>query len=229
MFKNIIIKVVNGISVCVIICAVLVLLNVVTTSSGEAPSIFGYSIFRVMTGSMEPTIPTDALIITQKTPAGDLSVGDVISFYSRDPALSGSVNTHRIVAIEQDGNQYYFTTKGDANNVDDIYTTLEEDLIGRVVYSSVVLGKAVRLLSNPLIFIPVILVPLGLMLVINLYQTVKIAKSIAREEEEQAVREALEEIRKKKEANQNQMAGNMAETEEQAIDAQGCTSESEGE
>jgi hypothetical protein len=76
------------------------------------------------------------------------------------------------------------------------------------VYSSVGLGKAVRLLSNPLIFIPVILVPLGLMLVINLYQTVKIAKSIAREEEEQAIREALEEIRKKKEAHQNQQTEN---------------------
>ncbi len=200
MLKKIIFKAINIISVTVIICSVLILISVLLTKSGKAPSIFGYSMFTVMTGSMEPTIPTNSLIVVKETDSSELAVGDVISFYSRDPSLSGSVNTHRIVGIEPDGEQYIFTTKGDANNSNDIYTTLDSDVIGEVVFNSYYLGVAIRLLSNPLIFIPLIVVPLALMIIINLYQTVSLAKKITKEEEEKAVKATLEVIARRKQA-----------------------------
>jgi signal peptidase I len=156
--------------------------------------------FRVMTGSMEPTIPTDALIVARQTDPEDLAVGDVISFYSRDPNLSGSVNTHRILEIHRESDGLYFTTKGDANNVADQYITQESDIVGRVIFVSAGLGKAVRLLSNPLIFVPVILLPLALMLFLNLRQTVLLTKKLAQEEEERAIQEALEALREKRES-----------------------------
>jgi signal peptidase I len=201
--KKWIYRIVDGISVLIIACAVFVLLTVLLTGSGEAPSILGYSVFRVMTGSMEPTIPTDALIVVQKVDPVGLEVGDIISFYSRDPSLDGAVNTHRIIAIDQKDGAYSFTTRGDANNIDDHYQTTEADLIGKVIFSSVVWGKAVRLLSNPLIFLPVIILPLAVMLIMNLYRTISLAKKIAREEEEAAIREALEALKKKREEEQS--------------------------
>jgi signal peptidase I len=198
MLKKIILTIINTISILIIICAVFVLLTVLFTGSGQAPSILGHSMFRVMTGSMEPTIPTDSLIVVKKIEASELNVGDVISFYSKDPSLDGAVNTHRIVAIEEEAGKYYFTTKGDANNVDDQYTTTESDLIGKVIMVSYKWGKAVRLLSNPLLFIPLIIFPLAVILAMNLYQTVSLARKIAREEHEQAIKDAVEEIKRRK-------------------------------
>jgi signal peptidase I len=198
MVKKIICNCINAISIFIIICAVVVLLTVLFTESGEAPSLFGYSLFRVTTGSMEPTIRTNEAIIVKQTDVASLEVGDIISFYSKDPSLNGEVNTHRIVEIEKDDDHYYFTTKGDANNSNDLYTTTEEDIVGRLVTHSVGLGKAVRLASNPLIFIPFIVVPLALMLIINLWHTISLAKKIARDEEEQEVREAVKKMKEQK-------------------------------
>jgi hypothetical protein len=90
-----------------------------------------------------------------------------------------------------------FSTRGDANNVDDRYDTQEDDLIGQVVFSSYFLGILVRLLANPLIFIPVILLPLAVLLLRNLWHTISLARQIAKQEEERAIRQAMEEIRKK--------------------------------
>ena len=122
----------------------------------------------------------DQAIVKQTAPAS-IHENDVISFYSSDPALSGAVNT----------------TKGDANNVVDRYDVDSRDLLGRVVWSSLILGKIVRLVSNPLIFVPIILVPLAIILIANLVKTVSYARKIAKDEEEAAVKEAIQYIREK--------------------------------
>lgn len=128
----------------------------------------------------------------------EIREGDVISFYSLDPALDGAVNTHRVVSVEKEGDGYIYQTKGDANNVADAYDVQSEYLVGKVIWSSLILGKISRLAANPLIFIPVILLPLSVILLTNLIHTVRLAKKITREEEEAAVREAVEELRKRK-------------------------------
>lgn len=187
----------NTLSVIIIALAVIVLLIVVLTKSGEAPNVFGYSVFRVLTGSMEPAIETDSLILVRRIDPSEIKKDDIISFYSQDPSHGGAVNTHRVVSVEQDGELWYYTTKGDANQIEDKYIVTSNDLIGKVIFTSHTLGLFVRLLANPLIFIPVILLPLFIILLSNLIRIVRLAKKMAKEEEEAAVREALEEIRKK--------------------------------
>ena len=221
--KDILLKLMNVVSVLIIVISIGALLTVVLTKPGQAPNFFGYSFFRVMTGSMEPAIPTNSLIVVKRTPAAELSEGDVITFYSRDPSLMGEPNTHRIISIEESQGKRIFHTKGDANNMADVYPTKEEDLIGRVVYSSYGLGSFVRLISNPLIFVPLILVPLAIMLIRSIVDSVSAAKKLAKEEEEKAVREALAALREKKAAEQNQdtdiakaEASNAAEAEKRA-------------
>lgn len=216
MLKNLILKFLNLLSIIVILFSIMVLLKVVITRSGEAPEFMGYSLFRVMSGSMEPTMPTNCLIIVKKIDPSTLRVGDVISFYSRDPELMGAINTHRITDIECVDGKYVFRTKGDANYEADSYPTMQEDVIGKVIHSSVALGKLVRLLSNPLVFAPVIMIPLMIMLGHSLWDGFTLAKKLAREEEEAAVREAVEAIRQKQ-AQQNESEGGR-ETEGQKQD-----------
>ena len=193
-------KLFNAAAIALILVSVFVLLSVVLTPAGQVPQVLGYSVFRVMTGSMEPEIREDSLLVVKKTPPEDIVPGDVISFFSPDPMLEGAVNTHRVVRIEKENGRTQFITKGDANVIEDIYPTDASALVGRVVFQSYGLGKAVSLLSNPLIFGTIILLPLLVILLMNLYRAVRIAADIAKKEEEEAVRKALEEIKAKQDA-----------------------------
>ena len=196
-------KLFNILAIGLIVASVLVLLTVVLTPAGQVPQIFGFSVFRVMTGSMEPEIPEDSMLLVRKTPPEEIKEGDVISFFSPDPTLEGAVNTHRVQRVEQHDGDIWFTTKGDANAIEDIYPPDDSLLVGRVVFQSYGLGKAVSLLSNPLVFGAIILLPLLIILLMNLYRAVRLAADISKKEEEEAVRQALEEIKAKK-ASENQ-------------------------
>ena len=193
-------KLFNAAAIALILVSVFVLLSVVLTPAGQVPQVLGYSVFRVMTGSMEPEIREDSLLVVQKTPPEDIAPGDVISFFSPDPMLEGAVNTHRVVRIEKENGRTQFITKGDANVIEDIYPTDASALVGRVVFQSYGLGKTVSLLSSPLVFGIIILLPLLVILLMNLYRAVRIAADIAKKEEEEAVRKALEEIKAKQDA-----------------------------
>lgn len=198
MIKKIFFSIINFLSVVTIIAAVFVLCTVIFTKSGEAPSVFGYTALRVTTGSMEPTYAVDTMILVKKVLPEEIKENDVISFYSQDPALDGAVNTHRVVEIKEEDGERSFVTKGDNNNVVDSYDVESEYLLGKVVASSLIIGKISRLVANPLIFIPVILIPLVVILIGNLVGTIRMAKKIAKEEEEAAVQEALRQIKEKK-------------------------------
>lgn len=187
----------NAICVLVILFTSAVLIKVVLTPRGNVPEIGGYSLLRVLTGSMEPTIGVDSILVVHKTTPQDIQVGDIISFYSSDPELNGTVNTHRVIEIEETGGGLLFHTRGDANALEDRYPPSQYDLVGVVVFSSRALGKVARLLSNPLFFLPVVLLPLVLILIVNFIRVVKSTKELMRQEEEQAIRQALEERKKK--------------------------------
>lgn len=193
-------KLFNAAAIALILASVFVLLSVVLTPAGQVPQVLGYSVFRVMTGSMEPEIREDSLLLVQKTPPEDIVPGDVISFFSPDPMLEGAVNTHRVVRIEKENGRIQFITKGDANVIEDTYPVDASALVGRVVFQSYGLGRAVSLLANPLVFGIIILLPLLIILLMNLYRAVRIAADIAKKEEEEAVRKALEEIKAKQNA-----------------------------
>lgn len=198
MIKKIFFAIIDIISVLIIAAAIFVLCIVLMTTPGKPPQIMGYTALRITTGSMAPTYGIDTMVIVKDTKASEIQEGDVISFYSTDPSLDGAVNTHRVVEVHEENGARTFVTKGDKNNVVDAYDVEEKYLIGKVVYASKLLGKLSRLVSNPIVFLPVILIPLAVILISNLVNTLVLAKKIAREEEETAVREAIEKIREKK-------------------------------
>lgn len=98
-------------------------------------SIGGYSMFRVVTGSMEPTISVGALLVSKETPIGEIGIGDVVTFRTKEQAIYGETVTHRVVGrfYGQDGT-LFLETRGDANAVSDGHLVSEENLIGKVVW-----------------------------------------------------------------------------------------------
>jgi signal peptidase len=85
---------------------------------------------KVLTGSMEPSIHVDDVILIKQTDVSELQVGDVITFYSDDPQIKDMPNSHRIIRINDDGT---FTVKGDANPVEDTYKVRPDRVIGKYV------------------------------------------------------------------------------------------------
>lgn len=100
-------------------------------------SFFGYSFFKVTTGSMEPTISVGSLILTKDVEIDTLEINDVVSFFSKEAYLNGKIITHRVVEKETSGTgQILLTTRGDANSSTDIHRVDESNLIGKVVWIS---------------------------------------------------------------------------------------------
>lgn len=96
----------------------------------NVPSLGGVMPLVVLTDSMYPEIESGDLIFCRKADTAALSVGDIIVF--RDPEGKGDVTiiVHRIVNITEEGGKRSFTTRGDANNVDDPRQVAEEDVVG---------------------------------------------------------------------------------------------------
>lgn len=90
-------------------------------------SLFGYSVFNVVTGSMSGTIEINDYVVVKNTK--DVQIKDIITFMSE-----GELITHRLVM--KNGNNYI--TRGDANTADD-YSIEQKDIVGKVV---LVLPKA---------------------------------------------------------------------------------------
>ena len=84
MIRKIICGVINTLSVLVIAAAIVILCMVLFTEPGKPPNIFGFTMLRITTGSMEPTYATDTLLVVKKTDPKEIMEGDVISFYSTD-------------------------------------------------------------------------------------------------------------------------------------------------
>lgn len=186
---------INFTAMVLIAVSLFVLLTVVLTPAGQVPQVMGCSILQVLTGSMEPAIPEGSMLVIRETDPSLLQPGDIISFFSSDPTLDGALNTHRIQRIEAEDGKLRFITKGDANVLEDIYPVEAQRVAGKVIFISPALGKLVHLISNPIVFGVAILLPLVIMLIANIVGALRSALILAKEEEEQAVRQALEALK----------------------------------
>jgi len=76
------------------------------------PRFLGYSSVVIYGGSMAPKVQRGSVAVGKPVDAGSLAVGDIVVYRAigaRTPTL------HRIIAIDLEGEERVFTTKGDAN------------------------------------------------------------------------------------------------------------------
>lgn len=96
-----------------IIQTILIIIGVVAIVGFVIPSLLGYKPRVVKSGSMEPEIMTGAIAYNDThAKVEDVKVGDIIVYQ-----IEESYVTHRVVAINDDNT---FTTKGDANQTEDL-------------------------------------------------------------------------------------------------------------
>lgn len=108
------------------------------------PRLFGYEIYSVVSGSMEPAIPVDSMVYIKKEAPEDMKKDDVIAFYgARD---SSAIITHRVV--ENRIVMGEFITKGDANQTEDMNPVPYDNFIGKVTCSIPKVGGAAQIFTS---------------------------------------------------------------------------------
>ena len=84
-----------------------------------------FRLVAVVSGSMEPTIPTGSLcIVNIRIPYEKIEEGDVIVYVRKSDGLR---IIHRVIAVTDDG----LVTKGDHNQIDDGLSTTQENFYGK--------------------------------------------------------------------------------------------------
>lgn len=84
--------------------------------SGEAPNVFGYQIFRVSSGSMEPELLVGDVILVKQVQPEEVKMGDTVTYKGEEGDLADKFITHKVIATPQYVNgEYVFQTQGIAN------------------------------------------------------------------------------------------------------------------
>ena len=166
--------IISGILVLAIVLCVIVVVQIMSVGY---VTVNGHSVFRVVTGSMEPTIPTGAVLISEETEIEDIKVNDIICFRSKTSEMLGQVITHRVVKIMESGDGgLCLETRGDANTVSDGYLVTKGNLIGKVTWYSGNENLLVRILSfltGKIGFLACIVLPVFLIAGVMMKDTVK--------------------------------------------------------
>jgi signal peptidase len=102
----------------------------------------------VKSGSMEPAVHTGGIVIVR--PAAAYKVGDIITFGA--DTKTQIPTTHRIVAVEGEGVNAVFTTKGDANDTADPARTRYSDVHGKMLLTLPYVGYILSFARQPLGF-----------------------------------------------------------------------------
>lgn len=105
----------------IVILITVVIFTLYTKINGNVPTVFGYSILRVSSGSMSPELEVGDVIISKDVEnADELKLDDVITFYGQG-ATEGILVTHKVIKspyVDENGITM-LQTKGVANEFAD--------------------------------------------------------------------------------------------------------------
>lgn len=159
-------------------------INASMLGGNALPMPFGFGMTVVLSGSMEPELSVDDLLIV--TPSDTYEVGDVVVYQTQRTAV-----VHRIVSINGDK----IITRGDANNTEDDPIT-KENIKGKVIFAIPFIGLIVNLIKTP--FGTILLLGAAVWLLESSFKKEKDKKA----EELAAIRREIEELKKDAESPQ---------------------------
>lgn len=105
----------------------------------------GYTIFRVITGSMADVINPQDIVIVKITK--DVDINDIITYKNENDFI-----THRVI----DKSEEKIITKGDANTSDDSPIT-EDAIVGKVIYIINNVSIWIKVFTTPQVIIAIII------------------------------------------------------------------------
>lgn len=110
--------------------------------------LFGFQVFSVLSGSMEPEYHVGSLIYVKEVDYHELKSGDVITFMLSEDLVA----THRIVDVcpdQDDPTVLRYQTKGDANEAPDGTLVHYKNVLGTPVFTIPYLGYIADFIQKP--------------------------------------------------------------------------------
>lgn len=112
----------------ILILAITMVIFLTTRIQGNTPTVFGYTIFRISTGSMEPELMIGDVIFDKVVDdETEIAVGDVITFEGGSQ-FDGKLVTHKVIKApytDENGNTM-LQTHGIANELDDTPISIDQ-------------------------------------------------------------------------------------------------------
>lgn len=134
--------------------------------------IFGYRMFTVATGSMEPVYNVNDVILVKTVDVSTLKVGDDIAYLGNRAELNGIVITHRIIEIwTSDDGEVRYTTQG-VNNDNPDPSVSGDQIYGKVVGKVYVVNAINHIVKNIYGFFFLIFCPLVLVIFLEVADTI---------------------------------------------------------
>lgn len=159
----------------ILVAALYAFTTMATRDNQNVANILGYTPLVVKSDSMAPTFSAGDLIFIKKCDTSTLKEGDIICFHTiieNEYAL----NTHRIKSIESVGDAKSYTTIGDNNNgVADLHVISDGDIVGKYVGHLKSVGKVMDFLSSSTGFLIVIVLPMLLFFIYQVYHLIMIS------------------------------------------------------
>lgn len=121
--------------------------------------LFGYNLYIIGSGSMEPEIQVgDAILVKKIKDNEQLNKGDVIAF-----SENNLIVVHRIVEIKT-SDEIKYITKGDNNNIEDNGYRKKEEIKGKMVFKIPKVNDVFEFLRKNIIWF--IAIDIGIILII---------------------------------------------------------------
>lgn len=143
-----------------------------------------FSVYTIVSQSMEPTISVyDVIINTKVDDIEDVEINDVVTFISTSNITYGMTITHRVVGTKKmDNGEVCLITRGDSNTQEDNSCVSKSNLIG--VTKAVIpgLGKVQFFLSSSLGWVLLIILPALYIIIKDVIKIFGLAKDIKEEE-----------------------------------------------
>ena len=161
--------------VIILVAALYAFTTMATRDNQNVSNITGYTPLVVKSDSMSPTFSAGDLIFIKKCDTSTLKEGDIICFHTiinNEYAL----NTHRIQKIDTVGDARSYTTLGDNNNgITDTHIISDGDIVGKYVGHLKNAGKVMDFLSSSIGFLVVIVLPMLLFFIYQVYNLIMIS------------------------------------------------------
>ncbi len=158
----------------ILLAALFAFTTLATRDTNQVASLAGYTPLTVASDSMSPTFRAGDLIIIRKCDPETLKEGDIVTFHTiinNEFAL----NTHRITEIQDLGGARNYVTKGDNNELADIHMIADGDIVGKYVCHLAGFGKVMSFLSSSLGFLLVIVLPLLIFFIYQVYHLITVS------------------------------------------------------
>jgi len=149
-----------------------------------------FSVYTIVSGSMEPTISVyDVIINTKLNDINEIKQGDVITFISTWSVTQGMTITHRVIGSKTlDDGSTCLITRGDNNTQEDETCVTEKNIIG--VTKAVIpgLGKIQFFLASKLGWLLLIVVPALYIIIKEIFKIFKLFKEKKEENENKKIK-----------------------------------------